>query len=152
MIFKHYNLRRIVINDAEVVIDLNLCTQKNIAFQDIKKVYVSFEKIANSYKRFYLLMSILCIVFLGVFIFSLPILIVLSVVLIKIYRTLHLYKMCTLNFVLENNNIAIRFIPFKIKHKVVSLINELKKLVNTPEEEVLKIDFSNYLIAENHAV
>lgn len=152
MFFGRNRIRNIVIRNSEFIIDFNLTTEKKIAINQLDKVYISFEKISKSYKISYLMISILCIIVVGVFISSFPILSVLTLVLLIIYRTIHSYKMCTLNFVLENDAIAIRFIPFKFKYEVVLLINELKKLINTPEEEVLRIEFSKYVIPENCAV
>lgn len=152
MFFGKSRLRNIVIYDSELIIDYNLRTQKKIPMDQLNKVYISFEGIATSYKVFYLLMSTICIVFSGIYFYSFPIVFALIIFLAKLYEILHFYKTCTLNLELVNDKIAIRFIPFDLKFEVVDIINELKRRMNTPVEDVLPIEFSNYIRTENYAV
>lgn len=124
--FFNKKLDQIRIEESQLLINGNFINQKKIPLREIKKVYVSVRKIPTIYEIAYILIGG---IFIGLNFSFYPVgmyfWIVCGFYLLGEY-VLHNYKSCTLNVVLQNENIAFRFIPIALKYQVVNKVNEIK--------------------------
>jgi hypothetical protein len=117
---------KLIINDSELIINSRFKVKKNIDFSQIKKVYVSVEKISVKTKHYFLFISftnagVVMIVFPSVVNAGISISLITGV-----YLFLHFYKFCTLNLELIEEKFIVRFISYDIKYELVKFVRELR--------------------------
>lgn len=124
--FFNQNLDQIRIEESQLLLNVNFNNQRKIPIKEIKKVYVSVNKIPTRYEIAYILLGG---VFIGLNFSFYPIgmyfWIVCGLYLFGEY-IVHNFKNCTLNVVLQNEIVQSGFIPFELKYQVVKKIAEIK--------------------------
>ena len=117
---------KLIINDSELIINSRFKVKKNIDFSQIKKVYVSVEKMSVITKRYFLIISLITA---GIVMIVFPSITNAEISITSIiggYLSLHFYKFCTLNLELIEEKFIVRFISYDIKYELVNFVRELR--------------------------
>jgi hypothetical protein len=126
MIVQPIYLKKLIIDDSELIINSSFNAKKNFPFSQIKKVYVSVGKASVSTKRYFLFISfITAAIVMMVFPSAANAGIIVSLITGG-YLFLHFYKFCTLNLELIEEKFLVRFISYDIKYELVNFIRELR--------------------------
>lgn len=120
------NIDRIQLVETELLIHVNSMYQKKIPLNEIKKVFVTVNKIPVIYEIAYIVAGG---IFIGFNFSFYPIgfyfWLVSGIYLLGEF-IVHNYKSCTLNVELQNEKVQFRFIPYELKYQLVQKINEIK--------------------------
>ena len=120
------NIDRIQLVETELLIHVNSMNQKKIPLNEIKKVFVTVNKIPVIYEIAYIVAGG---IFIGFNFSFYPIgfyfWLVSGIYLLGEF-IVHNYKSCTLNVELQNEKVQFRFIPYELKYQLVQKINEIK--------------------------
>jgi hypothetical protein len=120
------NIDRIQLVETELLIHVNSMYQKKIPLNEIKKVFVTVNKIPVIYEIAYIVAGG---IFIGFNFSFYPIgfyfWLVSGIYLLGEF-IVHNYKSCTLNVELPNERVQFRYIPYELKYQLVNKINEIK--------------------------
>lgn len=120
------NIDRIQLVETELLIHVNSMYQKKIPLNEIKKVFVTVNKIPVIYEIAYIVAGG---IFIGLNFSFYPIgfyfWLVSGIYLLGEF-IVHNYKSCTLNVELPNERVQFRYIPYELKYQLVQKINEIK--------------------------
>lgn len=120
------NIDRIQLVETELLIHVNSMYQKKIPLNEIKKVFVTVNKIPVIYEIAYIVAGG---IFIGFNFSFYPIgfyfWLVSGIYLLGEF-IVHNYKSCTLNVELPNERVQFRYIPYELKYQLVQKINEIK--------------------------
>jgi hypothetical protein len=120
------NIDRIQLVETELLIHVNSMNQKKIPLNEIKKVFVTVNKIPVIYEIAYIVAGG---IFIGFNFSFYPIgfyfWLVSGIYLLGEF-IVHNYKSCTLNVELPNERVQFRYIPYELKYQLVQKINEIK--------------------------
>ena len=120
------NIDRIQLVETELLIHVNSMNQKKIPLNEIKKVFVTVNKIPVIYEIAYIVAGG---IFIGFNFSFYPIgfyfWLVSGIYLLGEF-IVHNYKSCTLNVELQNEKVQFRYIPYELKYQLVQKINEIK--------------------------
>lgn len=120
------NIDRIQLVETELLIHVNSMYQKKIPLNEIKKVFVTVNKIPVIYEIAYIVAGG---IFIGLNFSFYPIgfyfWLVSGIYLLGEF-IVHNYKSCTLNVELPNEKVQFRFIAYELKYQLVQKINEIK--------------------------
>lgn len=120
------NIDRIQLVETELLIHVNSMYQKKIPLNEIKKVFVTINKIPVIYEIAYIVAGG---IFIGFNFSFYPIgfyfWLVSGIYLLGEF-IVHNYKSCTLNVELQNEKVQFRYIPYELKYQLVQKINEIK--------------------------
>lgn len=127
MLFKQTILKRININNSELIIDANFKDEKSIPFSKINKVYISFEKLSVTTKNQFLFISFITALIIMVVFPYFVIFAVMTCLVAVCNSAIHFYKFCTLNVELSEEKVRVRFISLDVKYELVNIIQELRR-------------------------
>ncbi len=120
------NIDRIQLVETELLIHVNSMYQKKIPLNEIKKVFVTVNKIPVIYEIAYIVAGGIFIGFnfsfypIGFYFWLVSGIYLLGELIV------HNYKSCTLNVELQNEKVQFRYIPYELKYQLVQKINEIK--------------------------
>lgn len=124
------NIDRIQLVETELLIHVNSMYQKKIPLNEIKKVFVTVNKIPVIYEIAYIVAGG---IFIGFNFSFYPIgfyfWLVSGIYLLGEF-IVHNYKSCTLNVELQNEKVQFRHIPYELKYQLVNKINEIKVCIS----------------------
>lgn len=127
MLFEQTILKRINVDNFELIIHANSKDRKSIPFSKINKVYISFEKFSVTTKNYFLVLSFVTVGLIILVYPNLLISLVIIILIITCYLFMHFYKFCTLNIELTEEKVSVRYISLDLRCELVGIIQELRK-------------------------